>query len=71
MMHQPVVPGQPAPEAEPVPNLVADLPLGRCRLEGMAIDCARAAQVMEGESAIRRGPDNDCGSRPRSRPVLI
>ncbi|HEY9284077.1 MAG TPA: hypothetical protein VIP46_11545 [Pyrinomonadaceae bacterium] len=54
--HQPVVLGQPAPEAEPVPNLVADLPLGRCRLEGMAIDCAWAAQMRETGASVMQAP---------------
>src|SRR5438105_1696795 len=38
------------------------IPNGRCSLDGIAIDCGWAVQLMDGGSAVQC-PNNDCGSR--------
>jgi hypothetical protein len=66
-----LTPGEPEERPEQgVASVMAGLPLGRCSLDGMSIDCAWAMELRGGGSSLFGGagsayecPSGDCGPR--------
>jgi len=52
----------PDPSDQIMPALLGGFASGRCRVDGMAIDCGWAMQMMESGSAVQC-PNNNCGPR--------
>jgi len=52
----------PEPNDQIMPALLGGFASGRCRVDGMAIDCGWAMQMLESGSAVQC-PNNDCGPR--------
>lgn len=58
-----IIPGvEPSESGKGVMSLLGGLPLGRCKVDGMSIDCLWAAEMRDNRTAYEC-PDGDCGPR--------